>query len=63
MSYTAMLLVSMIFAGLGHMKLYQTARLHAEEQAIDRLRQAAYIADGYVDTIRQSMLSLSLIHI
>jgi len=59
-SYIALLILTMCFASVSYSRLYNTSRRHAQQQVTHQLEQAAYIVDSYVESIQQSMLSLSL---
>lgn len=59
-SYVSLLTVSMCFAAVSYSRLYETSRQHAQEQVTRQFEQAAYIVDGYVESVRQSILSLGI---
>lgn len=45
-----------MFAGIGYRYLYNDTYKHTVQLVTDQLTQSAYIADGYVESIRQSLL-------
>lgn len=59
-SYVGLLVFSMTFASVSYVHLYHSAQRRAEEQTYAQLRQAAYVVNGYVESIRQSVLSLCM---
>ena len=57
-SYIIILLIFTLFAFIGYDKLYRTRRDQIEQQYESRLAQAVYLANDYVSSVRQSMLSV-----
>ena len=60
LSYVAILVLSLMFAGIGYRYLYNDTYKHAVQVVTDQLTQSAYIADGYVESIRQSLFTLAV---
>ncbi len=58
LSYTALLLISMLFVGLSYCRLYGDAREHAESTVVSHMNQASSIADSYVERVQQTLLAL-----
>ena len=59
-SYVGLLVCSMVFASVSYVRLYHSAQKRAEEQAYAQLRQAAYVINGYVESVRQSVMSFCM---
>ena len=59
-SYVGLLVFSMVFASVSYVRLYHSAQKRAEEQAYAQLRQAAYVINGYVESVRQSVMSFCM---
>ena len=59
-SYIILSVVSMCFTFISYARLYNVSYHQTQQQITHQLEQAAYIVDSYIESIRKSMLSLSL---
>lgn len=60
LSFFALVAVSLVFAVISNNRLLETEIDRAEEQAQASLNQAVYIVESYFESIRQTMIALSL---
>ena len=60
LSYVVMLAVSLLFAGFGYKRLYEDARTNTENRISSQLAQSAYVVDGYVESMRQSVNAIAM---
>ena len=59
-SYIAILFLSLMCAALGYRHLYKNVREQTLEQISLQLKQATYITEGYIESVKNSLLALTM---
>lgn len=59
-SYIVILFLSLMCAALGYRHLYKNVREQTLEQISLQLKQATYITEGYIESVKNSLLALTM---